>query len=78
MGSPVRGQCPGHGVNGTLGARAGHSPERTAQASERLETVHRMVRERIVFREEDREMAVDLERGIALLDELDPVLDSLD
>ena len=48
------------------------------RSSERLETVHRMVRERIAFREEDREMAVDLERGIALLDELDPVLDSLD
>ena len=51
---------------------------RPLRSSERLETVHRMVRERIVFREEDREMAVDLERGIALLDELDPVLDSLD
>ena len=50
----------------------------TMRSSERLETVHRMVRERIAFREEDREMAVDLERGIALLDELDPVLDSLD
>ena len=51
---------------------------RPLRSSERLETVHRMVRERIAFREEDREMAVDLERGIALLDELDPVLDSLE
>ena len=51
---------------------------RPLRSSERLEEVHRMVRERIAFREEDREMAVDLERGIALLDELDPVLDSLD
>ena len=32
MGSPVRGQCPGHGVDGALGARVGHSAERTAQA----------------------------------------------
>ena len=51
---------------------------RPLRSSERLETVHRMVRERIAFRDEDREMAVDLERGIALLDELDPVLDSLE
>ena len=51
---------------------------RPLRSSERLETVHRMVRERIAFQDEDREMAVDLERGIALLDELDPVLDSLD
>ena len=51
---------------------------RPLRSSERLETVHRMVRERIAFRDKDREMAVDLERGIALLDELDPVLDSLD
>ena len=47
-------------------------------SSERLETVHRMVRERIAFREDDREMAGDLERGIALIDALDPVLDSLE
>ena len=51
---------------------------RPLQSSERLEAVHRMVRERIAFREEDREMGVDLERGIALLDDLDPVLDSLE
>ena len=37
-----------------------------------------MVRERIAFREDDREMGVDLDLGIALLDELDPVLDSLE
>ena len=51
---------------------------RPLRSSERLEAVHAMVRERIAFREDDREMAVDLERGIALLDDLDPVLDSLD
>ena len=51
---------------------------RPLRSSERLETVHRMVRERIAFREDDREMGVDLELGIALLDDLDPVLDSLE
>ena len=51
---------------------------RPLRSSERLEAVHAMVRERIAFREDDREMAVDLERGIALLDDLDPVLDSLE
>ena len=51
---------------------------RPLRSSERLEAVHRMVRERIAFRDEDREMASDLERGIALVAELDPVLDTLD
>ena len=51
---------------------------RPLRSSDRLEAVHRMVRERIAFRDEDREMASDLERGIALLDDLGPVLDSLD
>ena len=51
---------------------------RPLRSSERLEAVHRTVRERIAFREDDREMAVDLEHGIALLDELDSVLDSLE
>ena len=51
---------------------------RPLRSSERLESVHRMVRERIAFREDDREMGVDLELGIALLDDLDPVLDSLE
>ena len=51
---------------------------RPLRSSERLEAVHRMVRERIAFREEDREMAVDLERGITTLDDLDPVLDTLE
>ena len=51
---------------------------RPLRSSERLEAVHAMVRERIAFREDDREMAVDLERGIALLGDLDPVLDSLE
>ncbi|MCY4222139.1 MAG: histidine ammonia-lyase [Thiotrichales bacterium] len=51
---------------------------RPLRSSERLEEAHRLIRERIAFREEDREMAADLERGIALLDELDPVLDTLD
>ena len=51
---------------------------RPLRSSERLETVHGMVRERIAFREDDREMGVDLERGIALLDDLDPVLDALE
>ena len=51
---------------------------RPLRSSERLEEVHRMVRERIAFRDVDREMADDLERGIALVDELDPVLDTLD
>ena len=50
---------------------------RPLRSSERLEVVHRTVRERIAFREDDREMAADLERGIALLDDLDPALDSL-
>ncbi|MCY4284286.1 MAG: histidine ammonia-lyase [Thiotrichales bacterium] len=51
---------------------------RPLRSSERLEEAHRLIRERIAFREEDREMAADLKRGIALLDELDPVLDTLD
>ena len=51
---------------------------RPLRSSERLEAVHRLIRERIAFREDDREMATDLERGIALVDELDPVLDTLD
>ena len=51
---------------------------RPLRSSERLEAVHAMVRERIAFRDDDREMAVDLEQGIAFLDDLDPVLDSLD
>ena len=51
---------------------------RPLRSSERLEAVHRMVRERIAFRDVDREMAADLERGIALVDDLGPVLDSLD
>ena len=50
---------------------------RPLRSSERLEAVHAMVRERIAFREDDREMGADLELGIALLDDLDPVLDSL-
>ena len=50
---------------------------RPLRSSERLEEVHRMVRERIAFREDDREMAVDLERGITLVGELDPILDTL-
>ena len=51
---------------------------RPLRSSERLESVHRMVRERIAFREDDREMGVDLELGIALLGDLDRVLDSLE
>ena len=51
---------------------------RPLRSSDRLEAVHRMVRERIAFREEDREMAVDLERGITTLADLDPVLDTLE
>ena len=51
---------------------------RPLRSSERLEAVHRLVRERIAFREDDREMACDLERGVALVDELDPVLDALE
>jgi len=51
---------------------------RPLRSSERLEEAHRLIRARIAFREEDREMAADLKRGIALLDELDPVLDALD
>ena len=51
---------------------------RPLRSSERLEAVHGMVRERIAFREDDREMGVDLEQGIALLDDLDPVLDSME
>ena len=51
---------------------------RPLRSSAPLEAVHRMVRERIAFRAHDREMAVDLERGLALLDELDPVLDALE
>ena len=51
---------------------------RPLRSSERLEEAYRLIRERITFREDDREMAADLERGIALVDELDPILDSLD
>ena len=51
---------------------------RPLRSSERLEAVHETVRARIAFRDDDREMAADLERGIALLDELDPVLDTLE
>ena len=51
---------------------------RPLRSSERLEAVHRMVRERITFREDDREMGVDLELGIELLDDLGPMLDSLE
>ena len=51
---------------------------RPLRSSERLEAVHRLVRERIAFRDDDREMAGDIERGIAILDELDPVLDCLE
>ena len=51
---------------------------RPLRSSERLEEAHRLIRDRIEFREDDREMAADLERGIALVDELDPILDSLD
>ena len=51
---------------------------RPLRSSERLEAVHEMVRMRIAFRDDDREMAGDLERGVALLDELDPVLDTLE
>ncbi len=51
---------------------------RPLRSSERLEAVHRLIRERIAFRDADREMAIDLERGIALVDEIDPVLDTLD
>ncbi len=51
---------------------------RPLRSSERLEETHRLIRERIAFRDDDREMAADLERGIALVDELDPVLDTLE
>ena len=51
---------------------------RPLRSSERLEAVHETVRARIAFRDDDREMAGDLERGVALLDELDPVLDTLE
>ncbi len=52
---------------------------RPLRSSGKLETVYRMVRERVAFREDDdREMAVDLEGGLALLDDLAPVLDALE
>ena len=51
---------------------------RPLRSSERLEAVHEAVRARIAFRDDDREMAGDLERGVTLLDELDPVLDTLE
>ena len=51
---------------------------RPLRSSERLEAVHEAVRARIAFRDDDREMAGDLERGVVLLDELDPVLDTLE
>ena len=60
-----------------VGAAQGIDLLRPLRSSERLEAVHAMVRERIEFRDADREMAADLERGIALLDALDPVLDTL-
>ena len=50
---------------------------RPLRSSETLEATHRLIRQRIAFRDEDRELAGDIEQGIALLDELDPVLDSL-
>ena len=51
---------------------------RPLRSSERLEAVHRTVRERVAFRRDDREMAGDLVLGVRLLDDLDPVLDTLD
>lgn len=51
---------------------------RPLRSSERLEAVHRLIRERVAFREDDREMAGDLERAVALVDELDPILDFLE
>lgn len=52
---------------------------RPLRSSGTLETVYRMVRERVAFREDDdREMAADLEGGLALLDDLAPVLDALE
>ena len=51
---------------------------RPLRSSERLEAVHGMIRGRIAFRDDDREMGRDLERGVAFLDELDPVLETLD
>ena len=50
---------------------------RPLRSSERLEAVHGMIRERVAFRDEDREMGSDLERGVELLDELDPMLETL-
>ena len=51
---------------------------RPLRSSERLEAVHGMIRERVAFRGDDREMAGDLALGVRLLDDLDPVLDTLD
>ena len=51
---------------------------RPLRSSERLEAVHGMIRGRIAFRDDDREMAGDLVLGVRLLDDLDPVLDTLD
>ena len=48
------------------------------RSSERLEAVHGMIRERVAFRGDDREMAGDLALGVRLLDDLDLVLDTLD
>lgn len=49
------------------------------RSSGMLETAYRMARERVAFREgDDREMAADLEGGLALLDDLAPVLDALE
>ena len=61
-----------------VAAAQGIDLQRPLRSSERLESVHCMVRERIAFREDDREMGVDLELGIALLGDLDTVLDSLE
>ena len=51
---------------------------RPLRSSERLEAVHRTIRERIAFRDDDREMAGDLERGVALIEDLDAILDALE
>ena len=60
-----------------VGAAQGIDLLRPLRSSERLEAVHGMIRERVAFRDEDREMGSDLERGVELLDELDPMLETL-
>ena len=60
-----------------VGAAQGIDLLRPLRASERLEAVHGMIRERVAYRDDDREMGSDLERGIELLDELEPVLETL-